>query len=142
MIDLVLQGTIANLRALLVARGLVVEGADRDGNVTYNVTPGFDYCLWAGTGKFPTGPGTTLAGLVIIARIRTDDDEIHDSDDGEQWSRSQVAKYIKTNGVLGTFGGFPCYTLNSVRMMRAADVFAWCLANNQPPHEWAGGNAL
>lgn len=145
MIDLVLQGTLANIRTLLRGRGLI----DADD------TPqqGFDYCLWAGSGKFMTvkptfdpvtqeqiTAPTFLTGFVILARIATAEDAI--SEGPEQWQRSQVAKWIKNNGTLGTFGGMPCYTVDSVRMMRAEDVFAWCAANGLPGHEWMGGNTL
>lgn len=135
MIDLVLQGTLANIRTLLRARGLI--------NADDAPQQGFDYCLWAGSGKFMTAGGdnpTYLTGFVILARIATAEDAI--SEGPEQWQRSQVAKWIKNNGTLGTFGGMPCYTVNSVRLMRAEDVFAWCAANGLPGHEWMGGNTL
>ncbi len=143
MIDLVLQGTLANLRTLLRGRGLI--------DANDNPKPGFDYCLWGGDGKFmtvkPTYDGMTqltppsyLTGFVILARIATAGDAI--AEGPEQWQRSQVAKWIKTNGTAGTFGGMPCYTVLSVRMMRADDVFAWCAANGMAAHEWAGGNAI
>jgi hypothetical protein len=135
MIDLVLQGTAANIRALLKGRGLI------DANDV--AMPGFDYCLWAGSGKFMTADGanpTYLTGVVVLARIATKSDAINEG--AEQWQRSQVAKWIKANGTLSTFGGMPCYTVASVRMMRADDVFAWCAAKGLPAHEWAGGNTL
>ena len=147
MIDLILQGTQANFIALLKGRGLV--------DALGNPVRGFDYCLWAGNGKFMTAAPTYdaqgnqlsapsyLSGLVIIARIYG---ALFESDKvdgvGDQWLRSKIAKWIKDNGVSSTFGGIPCYTANSVRMMRATDVFAWCAANALPAHEWAGGNSL
>ena len=146
MIDLVLQGTAANIRALLQSRGLL--------NADDAPSPGFDYCLWAGSGKFMTvkptydnseppvqlTAPTYMTGVVVLARIATADDAISEGD--EQWERSQVAKWIKNNGTLGTVGGLPCYTVASVRLLRAQDVFAWCAANGMTPHEWLGGNAL
>lgn len=145
MIDLILQGTIANIRALLRGRGLI------DANDA--PLAGFEYCPWAGSGRFMTvkptfdlstkaqlTPPSYLTGVVVLARIATAGDEINEG--AEQWQRSQIAKWIKTNGTLGTIGGLPCYTVASVRLLRASDVFAWCALNDIPAHEWAGGNSL
>lgn len=90
-----------------------------------------------------TTPATYLTGFVVLCRLHStvaENDTI--SEGSEQWQRSRVAKWIKTNGTLGTFGGIPCYTVNSVRLFRAVDVFAWCASNGMPGHEWLGGNSL
>lgn len=144
MIDLVLQGTLANLQTLLLARGLI----DADNNPK----SGFDYCLWAGSGKFMTAkptydlngtlltPAAYMTDLVLIARISDESDTT--AEGSEQWQRSRVAKWIKSNGVAGTIGGLPCYTIKNVRLLRAVDVFDWCATRQIPSHEWAGGNVI
>lgn len=142
MIDIILQGTSANLQALLRGRGLI--------DAENNPAPGFDYCLWGGSGKFMTvkptydangvllTPANYMSGVVMIARISADEDIIGEGKD--QWQRSRVAQWFKANGVLGTVGGLPCYMVNNVRMLRPTDVFSWCEQNNMPSHEWLGGN--
>lgn len=148
MIDLILQGTKANIATLLKARGLL----DTDNNPLH----GCELTWWAGDGKFMTAkpvydgmtvttPPTYLTGLVVLCRIHgalRDADRIANPVDQQQWSRSRIAKWIKDNGTLGTIGGLPCYTVNSVRLLRAADVFAWCAAHGMPGHEWFGGNQI
>lgn len=146
MIDLILQGTKANITSLLKARGLL--------DASNNPVPGCEMTWWAGDGKFMksapvvdgftvTTPATFLTGFVLMVRIHG---PLREADmlaaKGEEWGQSRVAQWIKNNGTLGSFGGMPCYTVNSVRLMRAADVFAWCDANGMPRHEWLGGNLL
>lgn len=141
MIDLVMYGSRANLRALLKSRGLIEVNA---GEVTK--LRGFDYCEWAGSGKFMTSPGvdsippTFLPQTVILARITTAEDEIDAPADGELWNRSKVARYIKNNGTPGLMGTITYYELDGVRLFRAADVFAWLDGQGLPGHEWLGGN--
>lgn len=146
MIDLVLQGTKANIAALLLQRGLT--GADS------RALPGCVTSWWGGNGKFmtappvygngplqpPTVPAAYLTGFVLLARIRLPGDAI--AEGAEQWQRSRVAKWIKNNGTIGSFGGMACVTVGSVRMMRGADVFAWLQSRGLPGHEWLGGNSL
>lgn len=138
MIDLILQGTKANIAALLRNRGLL----DADNNPV----PGCDLAWWAGDGKFMTAAGdppTYMTGFVVVCRIHS---EMFESDrldgQGEQWARSKIARWIKDNGVLGSIGGIPCYTINSVRLFRAGDVGAWLETHGLPGHEWFGGNEL
>lgn len=148
MIDLILQGTKANIAKLLQERGLL----DSDNNPV----PGCDLAWWAGDGKFMTTPpvldkdgnvttpATYMAGFVVNCRIHSDaakDDRI-EGGKGEQWSRSKVAKWVKDNGTLGSIGGIPTYTVNSVRLFRAADVQGWLDSKGLPGHEWAGGNQI
>lgn len=161
MIDLALQAaTQAALLTRLAALGLLNATTDPLGNPVYLRAPGFDFCWWAGSGKLMTAaavvdpakspmdpgyivtPATFLAGFVMLARLGDAADAISSPADGEQWSRSRVAQFIKNNGTLGSIGGISCYTLSGVRMVRAADLFAWLQINNLPGHEWAGGNAL
>lgn len=47
-----------------------------------------------------------------------------------------------TNGALGTATSVPYYELDGVRLIRAADFFAWLAANGLPGHEWFGGNEI
>lgn len=145
-IDLILQGTKADIATLLRNRGLT--------DAANTPITGFEACWWAGEGKFMTvkpvysgqtlvTPAVYLAGFVLLARIhgqRFVSDKIAAT--GEQWVRSAIAKWIKDNGVLGSLGGIGCYTAANVRLFRAADVIAWCATNNIPSHEWAGGNSL
>ena len=148
MIDLLLQGSKANIATLLRGRGLT--------DATDTPVSGFEACWWAGDGRFmltkpvfgngplnpPTTAATYMAGFVMLARIHSTL-ELADAiaGTGELWTRSKVAKWIKDNGVLSSVGGLPCYTVASVRLLRAQDVIAWCAANGMAPHEWAGGNA-
>lgn len=146
MIDLILHGTKAAIQALAFARGLV----DASGKPVPNV----DYCWWAETGKFMTAApiydtqgnvttgATYLPNFVCILRIWTKEDAIQNPVDSEQWSRSQIAKWIKNNGIPGTIGGLPCYIINNVRLLRAIDVQGWLTLKGLPGHEWAGGNIL
>ncbi len=138
MIDLILNGTKADIATLLRNRGLT------DANNAPN--EGFEGCWWAGDGRFMTAkgpPATYLAGFVLLARIhgaRFVSDRLATT--GEQWVRSTVAKWIKDNGVLGDTGGIAHYLVGGVKLFRAADVTTWLAANAMPGHEWAGGNAL
>lgn len=147
MIDLVMYGTRADLRAFLEEHGLItIDG----GEVV--TSPQFDYCEWAGSGKFMTSapklderggvvsPATFLPAFVILARVRASGDVI--ADGAEQWQRSKLARRIKNNGAPGTMGGIPYYELKGVRMLRADDVFSWLASRGLPAHEWAGGNVL
>jgi len=143
MIDLVLRATTkAAILSLLAARGLIdAEGNPREG---------VQFCWWAGSGKLMTAkpvigpdmtvttPATYLAGFVMILRIATADDQI--SEGTEQWERSRIAKWIKTNGVLGTTSGIPHYEVSGVRLFRFADVQAKLQTLGVPGHEWMGGN--
>lgn len=151
MIDLVLQSASqATLLGVLASRGFLTQNED----LTYSKSLGFDYCWWADTGKLMTkapvlNPDGTikttaifLAGVVMLTRLTDPSDDISDPIDTEQWSRSRLAQYIKTNGVLGQIGGIPCYTLSGVRMARAADVLSFLSSNNLPGHEWSGGNSF
>lgn len=148
MIDLILQGTKANIAALLQARGLIT--ADNE------PVPGCELAWWGGDGKFMTAapvldaqgnvttPATYMTGFVVVCRLHSSlftNDRI-DGAQGEQWARSKVAKWIKGNGTLGQIGGIPCYTVNSVRLFRATDVQGWLDARGLPGHEWFGGNSL
>ena len=143
MIDLILQGTKANIIALAKARNIV----DANGVPA----PGSDYCWWAGDGKFLTAkavmsgqtvvtPATYLAGFVALIRIGDPGDALPGS--GEQWLRSKVAAYVKDNGTPGTVGGISYYEVALVRLFRAADVLTWLAAQGLPGHEWAGGSTL
>jgi hypothetical protein len=146
MIDLVLYGTKANLRAFAMGRGLL----DSDGNTH----PGVDYFWWNGDGRFMTvkpvmsadgetitTPATYLPGFVMLLRISEDGDTIKGGS-GEQWSRSKVAQYIKDNGTPGTMGAIPYYEISNVRLFRAADVFSWLASQGIPSNEWFGGNSI
>ena len=148
MLDLILQGSKANIATLLRGRGLT-DATDRP-------VSGFEACWWAGDGRFmtakpvygngplnpPTTAATYMAGFVMLARIHSTL-EIADAlaGTGELWTRSKVAKWIKDNGVLGLVNGMPCVTVASVRLMRGQDVNTFCATNSSPAHEWAGGNA-
>lgn len=119
----------------------------------------WDYCPWAGTGKFMTAKGTYdgngdevtpptfLSGEVHILRIYSqffandtvspqDPDYDADTQDG----RSKIAKYIKDNGTSGTLGSWPYYELDGVRIFRPSDVDSFLALNDLPGHEWVGGN--
>jgi len=152
MIDLILQGTKANIAALLKARGLLDFDADKNPVPL----PGCELAWWGGDGKFMTAapvldaqgnvttPATYMAGYVVNCRIHStlfDEDKVPDAK-GEQWVRSKVAKWVKDNGTLGSIGGIPTYTVNNVRLFRAADVQGWLEAKGLPGHEWAGGNQI
>jgi hypothetical protein len=153
MIDLVIYApTKGDLRTFAVARGLLedVEGEMQKAK-------DFDYCWWAGSGQFMTAKGTydpegveltppTFApGVVALLHIGTTGDAIDPgaTENPEQWHRSQVAKYIRDNGIPGSFfgGAVPYYEMDSVRLMRPSDVQAWLTSEGLPGHEWAGGNA-
>jgi len=154
MIDLALQSASqATIYSLLAARNLAVQVTDEQGMTFYAPTSGIDWCWWADSGKLMTAspvldkdgnvttPPTFLSGFVMLLRITDIRDKLTNGN-GEQWSRSKVAKYIKDNGVLGTIGGISCYTISNVRMVKASDLFQWLANNNLPGHEWAGGNTL
>lgn len=156
MIDLILQAASQSaLLDILATHGFVTKSTDPISSVvSYAPNPGFDFCWWAGSGKLMTvapvvngqgvvtSPAQFLAGFVMLARITNDGDSISNPADAEQWSRSKLAQFIKTNGVLGNIGGIPCYTVSGVRLARAADVLAYLAAHNLPGHEWAGGNSF
>lgn len=148
MIDLIIQGTKANIAALLRGRGLI--DADNE------PVPGCELAWWAGGGKFVTTapvldaqgnvttPAVFMAGFVVMCRLHSSlftNDRI-DGAAGEQWARSKVAKWIKDNGTLGSIEGIPTYLVNNVRLFRAADVQAWLDARGLPGHEWFGGNSM
>jgi len=139
MIDLILYATTkATILDFAVARGL----ASSDGQGGYNVRRGIDYFWWAGDGKFRTGPSSYLAGFVMLIRINDASDTIANPADGEQWSRSRIAQYIKNNGTPGTMGSIPYYEVSNVRLFRASDVFSWLAAQGIPANEWFGGNSV
>jgi hypothetical protein len=152
MIDLILQGTKANIAALLKARGLLDFDADKNPVPV----PGCDLAWWGGDGKFMTAapvldkggnvvtPATFLAGYVVNCRIhdKLAKDDLIKSAKTEQWERSKIVKAIKEAGTLGTFGGIPCYTIDNVRLLKADAVFKWCQDNGVPSHEWFGGNQI
>jgi hypothetical protein len=170
MIDLILQGTKANIAALLKARGLLDFDADKNPVPV----PGCELAWWGGDGKFMTAapvldkdgnvttPATFLAGYVVNCRIHSNkyaDDMIGEAKaaplggepavvkdatvvKGEQWARSRVAKWVKDNGTLGSIGGIPCYTVNNVKLFRAADVQGWLDSKGLPGSEWFGGNQI
>jgi hypothetical protein len=136
-LDLILHATTkAQITALLTTRGLL--------DVNGNPIDGFTYCWWAEGGQLMTAkPSTYLAGFVMLARIHSslfDSDVI--SEGPEQWQRSKIAKFIKTNGTPGTLQGINFYLLSNVRLFRAADVLTFLATNSLPGHEWAGGNSL
>lgn len=146
MIDLILQGTKANIATLLRNRNLT--------DANNNPNEGFEACWWAGDGKFLTAkavmagqtvvtPATYLAGFVLLCRIhgaRGTGDTIANPADAEQWSRSQIANWIKANGTPGTMGGITYYEVALVRLFRPADVNTWLATNGLPGHQWMGGN--
>jgi len=153
MIDLVIYApTKGDLRTFAVARGLL---EDVEGEL--QKAKDFDYCWWAGSGQFMTAKGTYdneglqitpptfAAGVVALLHIGTTGDAIDpgDTENPEQWHRSQVAKYVKDNGIPGSFfgGAVTYYEMDSVRLMRPSDVQAWLTSEGLPGHEWAGGNA-
>jgi hypothetical protein len=139
MIDLILYGTTrATILDFAVARGL----ASTDGQGSYNVRTGIDYFWWAGDGKFRTGPSSYLAGFAMLIRINDPSDTISNPVDGEQWSRSKIAQYIKNNGTPGTMGSIPYYEVSNVRLFRASDVFSWLASQGIPANEWFGGNSI
>lgn len=134
----------ANTKAALLNWGKTTPTSAPLLNAAGNPVEGVDYCWWRDDGKFLTGPGTTLAGFVMLARLHTtyfNADKLADS--GEQWAKSTVAKYIKDNGTPGSLqsGAINYYELSGVRLFRPADVEAWLTANNLPGHMWVGGNS-
>ena len=152
MIDLVIYApTKGDLRTFAVARGLL---EDVEGEL--QKAKDFDYCWWAGSGQFivskgtydPEGaeitPPTFAPGVVALLRIYTTGDTIDPgaTENPEQWHRSQVAKWVKDNGTLGSFfgGAVPYYDVAGVRLMRPSDVNTWLSSEGLPGHEWAGGN--
>ena len=155
MIDLIIYAADkATLRTFAIARGLLTEVTE-EGVTTYVKAKDFDYCWWAGSGQFMTAKGTydeqgfeltppTFApGVVALLRIYTADDAMTpEGEEPEQWQKSKIAKYIRDNGTPGSFlgGAVPYYEVDSVRLMRPADVQTWLAANNLPGHIWAGGN--
>jgi hypothetical protein len=156
MIDLVIYApTKGDLRTFAVARGLL-ETVVEEGVTSYVKAKDFDYCWWAGSGQFMTAKGTYdgeglqitpptfVAGVVALLHIGTTGDAIDPgaTENPEQWHRSQVAKYVKDNGTLGSFfaGAVPYYDVAGVRLMRPSDVTAWLSSEGLPGHEWAGGN--
>jgi hypothetical protein len=158
MIDLVIYApTKGDLRTFAVARGLL-ETVVEAGVTTYVKAKDFDYCWWAGSGQFITSKGTydteglqitppTFApGVVALLHIGTTGDAIDPgaTENPEQWHRSQVAKWVKDNGTLGSFfaGAVPYYDVAGVRLMRPADMQAWLTSEGLPGHEWAGGNSF
>jgi len=131
-----------------------------------NTREGVSYCWWAGSGNFMTDPGTggdpedpgyvapTFApGSVALLRISGSffennklADQTYDENGVpqlEQWQRSNIIKYIKDNGVLGSMAGgsIPYYEIDNVRLLRPLDVEAFLAANNIPGHIWVGGNS-
>ncbi len=157
MIDLVIYApTKAALRTFAVARGLL-ETVVEEEVTSYVKAKDFDYCWWAGSGQFMTAKGTYdtegveltpptfAAGVVALLHIGATGDAIDPgaTENPEQWHRSQVAKYIRDNGIPGSFfgGAVPYYEMDSVRLMRPSDVQAWLTSEGLPGHEWAGGNA-
>ena len=156
MIDLIIYApTKGDLHTFAVARGLL-ETVVEEGVTSYVKAKDFDYCWWAGSGRFLTAKGTydtegveltapTFApGVVALLRIATAGDAIDPgaTENPEQWHRSQVAKWVKDNGTLGSFfgGAVPYYDVAGVRLMRPSDVNAWLSSEGLPGHEWAGGS--
>lgn len=124
---------------------------------------GFEYCLWAGSGRFMTEAGTYdgngdeitpptfLPGTVALCRIyssffedqRMDVSQAVDPENPEQWEKTLVAKYIRDNGTLNTIGtpAIPYYEVDGVRLFRPDDVNAFLATNSLPGHIWLGGNS-
>ncbi len=117
---------------------------------------GFSYCWWAGSGKFVTAlpvtsgttivtPPTFLPGFVMLAQLSSDvreNDQITNPSDGEQWSRSKLVAYVKSNGSPGSIDGISFYTISGVQLFRPADVMTWLATHGIPGHEWSGGNTF
>lgn len=160
-IDLVLQATTqAQILTALKARGLAQDVTDLQGATTTVPINGVDtFVWWAGSGKLmtakavpdpqnpmgpPLTPATFLAGFVMLVRIYDPADALANPVDGEQYSRSQIARFIKNNGTPGTFSLNGCtinyYQISNVKMTRFADLSACLTAQGLPGHEWAGGN--
>ena len=119
----------------------------------WQVRHGLEWNWWAGNPQFMVAPGAydakgvetkapTYNGVGAILRIHADffeaDKREPDADEKDavgvapDWARSKVMRYIKTNGVPGKLAGLNYYELGGVRLMRLADVQAWCATRGVP----------
>lgn len=127
---------------------------------------GVGYTWWAGSGQFMTAPGvydgdgieitppTFAPGVVALLRLHSSFFSGDVEGDGSRWDYSdpanpvakdqseysKAAKWIKNNGTPGTMAGINYWEVGGVRLLKPADVEAFCEANNVPGHIWVGGN--
>ena len=119
----------------------------------WRIKPGLEFLWWAGSGKFMVQAGTYdqdgnevtppqfAPGVVLLLRLHHaffDDDRLDpaDPETAEDWDRSKVARYIKTNGTPGTTAGITYYEMDGVRLYRPADVAAFIAARGLPGHRF------